>query len=267
MTRPRVLNVVGLSPYCCFYQSNDQIGITAQLLAFNRPLSVKRIAAMARTDIEFSTFDGVTLRGWFYTPAQSSSKKLATIIMSHGLSCVKEMGLDDVAAKYVVELPVNVLVYDHRGFGASDTAAYAPRQEVNTYLQASDMRDAITYAQMREDVDKTKLALWGFSLSSAVSLYVAAIDRRVKAVVALGPGLDGGEVVKRLSTPHAINDIQNLFEADRLARAQGRRPTKLPIVSLDPTTPSTLPSPESFLFFSEWEREGSSWKNEVTIRR
>src|ERR1700754_5164487 len=103
---------------------------------------------MPRTDISFQTSDNVTLRGWFLKPASyKPGAKLPCIVITHGLSCIKEMGLDSVAERFVADLAVTCLVYDHRGFGASDTAPHMPRQEINTWLQANDIRDAITYAQ------------------------------------------------------------------------------------------------------------------------
>ena len=47
------------------------------------------------TDIEFDA-DGVTLRGWLYQPAGPGPHPL--VVMAHGFSAVKEMGLDDYAA-------------------------------------------------------------------------------------------------------------------------------------------------------------------------
>ncbi|KAK5557596.1 hypothetical protein LTR46_004624 [Exophiala xenobiotica] len=233
---------------------------------------------MTRTDVEFKTSDNVTLRGWFFTPpsnvsgSQGPSKttsKLPCMILTHGLSCVKEMGLADVALNYVTDLSVSCLVYDHRGFGASDTAPHAPRQEINTWLQANDMRDAVTYLQTREDVDTTKIGLWGYSLSAMHAVYVGAIDRRVKAVVALGPGMDGTEICKRLTAPHALSAMQGLFEMDRLARAQGQDPIKVPITSADGGQ-CVLPSPESTAFFGQWvgndKDDERGWRNELTLR-
>ncbi|KAK4942103.1 hypothetical protein LTR10_018139 [Elasticomyces elasticus] len=221
---------------------------------------------MTRTDVSFKTGDGVTLRGWFFKASTApASEKLPCVIITHGLSCVKEMGLDTVAEKYISELPVTCLVYDHRGFGASDTAPHAPRQEVITWQQANDMRDAITYVQTREGVDSSKIALWGYSLAAAEVLFVAAIDRRIKAVIALGPACSGMDVVNRLTPPHALNAIRSLFEVDRLARAEGKESIMVPIVS-EPGGQCVLPSPESYAFFSEWEKNGSSWKNALTMR-
>lgn len=178
------------------------------------------------------------------------------------------MGLDEVASKFVADLPLTCLVYDHRGFGASDTAAHAPRQEINTWLQANDMRDAITYAQTRDEVERSKIALWGYSLAAGEAVYVAAIDRRVKAVIALGPALDGVGICKRLAPPHVLNgDMQAMFEMDRLARAEGNPPITVPVVATEPGLQSILPSPESVAFFLPWASNGSMWRNELTLRR
>jgi hypothetical protein len=99
---------------------------------------------------------------------------------------------------------------------------------------------------------------------------VGAIDRRVKAVVALGPAMDGTEICKRLTAPHALSAMQGLFEMDRLARAQGQEPIKVPITSADGGQ-CVLPSPESTAFFGQWvgndKDDERGWRNELTLRR
>ena len=49
-----------------------------------------------RTDVEFSTEDGVMLRGWHYRPDRGRGP-WPTIVMAHGFSAVKEMYLDRFA--------------------------------------------------------------------------------------------------------------------------------------------------------------------------
>jgi poly(3-hydroxybutyrate) depolymerase len=44
-----------------------------------------------REDIEFDA-EGVTLRGWFYSPDDASGGA-PCVVMTHGFSCTKEMGL------------------------------------------------------------------------------------------------------------------------------------------------------------------------------
>lgn len=167
---------------------------------------------MPRENIEFKTRDGVILRGWFYTPetATPSSVPLPCIIMSHGFSCVKEMGLDRFASYFVAKLPVSCVVYDHRGFGASDTGDGQPRQEIVPTQQTDDMSDAISYAQSRRDVDLQKIALWGSSFSGGHVLSVAAVDRRVKAVLSQIPFISGPRAFA-MNPPETINLLNDLF--------------------------------------------------------
>jgi hypothetical protein len=40
----------------------------------------------------------------------------------------------------------------------------------------------------------------------------------------------------------------------------------IPVVDADPMKPSALPTPDSYQFFSAWEKK-SPWKNEVTVKR
>jgi hypothetical protein len=40
----------------------------------------------------------------------------------------------------------------------------------------------------------------------------------------------------------------------------------VPVVDADPLKPSSLPTPDSYEFFSAWEKK-SHWKNNVTLRR
>ena len=72
---------------------------------------------MTRRDIAFDA-EGTTLRGWFY-PAEGATAPGAAVVMAHGFSAVKEMYLDSFAEVFAAA-GLNVLVFDNRGFGASD---------------------------------------------------------------------------------------------------------------------------------------------------
>ena len=167
---------------------------------------------MPREDVSFQTSDNVTLRGWFYTPEVASTTPLPCVVLSQGFTAVKEMFLDKYAEYFISSLPVSVLVYDHRGFGASDTHPSSPRQEIIVSLQVSDFSDAITYAQGREDVNKDKIAVWGVALSGGHALRVGAIDRRVKAVLSQVPMLNGWENFQRLTSPNSVAGLNALFQ-------------------------------------------------------
>ena len=52
---------------------------------------------------------------------------------------------------------------------------------------------------------------------------------------------------------------------DRHARAKGDEPGMVPVVDENPQAPSALPTPDSYKFFSAWEKK-SGWKNSVTVK-
>jgi hypothetical protein len=52
---------------------------------------------------------------------------------------------------------------------------------------------------------------------------------------------------------------------DRAARAEGKEPIYVPVVDADPLKSSALPTPDSYEFFSSWEKK-SQWKNSVTVK-
>jgi dienelactone hydrolase len=128
--------------------------------------------AIVRRDISFKTTDGTTLRGWHYQPDGTGPHP--TIVLSHGFSAVKEMYLDKYADAFV-KAGLASVVYDNRGFGASDGE---PRQEIDPWLQIRDYSDAITFAGSLEQTDKEKIGIWGSSYSGGHVLVVAA-DQRV----------------------------------------------------------------------------------------
>lgn len=53
---------------------------------------------------------------------------------------------------------------------------------------------------------------------------------------------------------------------DRLSRAEGKPAAMVAVADPDPLKPSVLPSPDSWAFFSGWEKK-SNWKNSVTLKR
>jgi cephalosporin-C deacetylase-like acetyl esterase len=155
--------------------------------------------------VSFQTVDHVTLRGLFFTPANYSGEKLPCVIISHGFSAVKEGGLTAVAKHFTASLPITCLVFDNRGFGESDTGVGQPRLEVDAAAQTNDISDAITYSQTRPEVNPAKIGIWGSSFSGGNVIWVAAVDRRVKAVISQAPLMDGWSA------------FANLLRSDELA--------------------------------------------------
>ena len=217
---------------------------------------------MTREDVEFSA-DGVTLRGWFF-PAQPVGSPRPVVVMAHGMTAVKEMHLQDFAEVFAAA-GLNVLVYDHRNFGASDGS---PRQDLDPITQVRDFRHAITYATGREDVDAERVGVWGSSFSGGHALSVAALDRRVKAVSAQVPFISGHEAVRNGLRGDVLAGLRQQLDEERrrLFCDQNASPVTLPAVTENPAELAIMPTADSFEYFTQTAAEHApSWRNEITL--
>jgi fermentation-respiration switch protein FrsA (DUF1100 family) len=215
-----------------------------------------------RKDVEFRTEDGVTLRGWLYLPDQSHGR-VATIVMAHGFSALKENYLDKYAEVYSAA-GLGALVFDNRNFGSSDGK---PRQHIDPWRQVADYRDAITYASTLSEVDADRIGIWGSSYSGAHVLVVGALDRRVKCVASQVPLISGHRNARRLIRADVIAPVQAMFLEDRKARYAGKPHGMIAVVSNDPNVPCALPTPDSYEWFTETAKlRAPAWRNEVTLQ-
>lgn len=219
------------------------------LLFFNRALLANR------SNVEFKTRDGVTLRGWYYKGEGSAAKKPA-IVMAHGFSAVKEMSLANFAEAFAKE-GFNVLVYDNRCLGESEGT---PRFELVPVLQIDDYKDAVTHVSTMADVDPERIGIWGSSYSGGHVLVVAAQDRRVKCVVSQVQ-LVNGYIAWNALPEEAKKTFAASFAADRVSRHQGNDPAMIPVTTV-------LPTPDSVDFFLGFQKANpeNPWKDSVTLR-
>lgn len=206
---------------------------------------------------------GHTLAGWCYTPSAGPEKdRYPAIVMAHGWSAVKEMYLDDYAACFAARGFV-VTVFDYRGFGASDGE---PRQHINPAQQQEDYKNAITWTQLQPTVDAQRIGVWGSSFSGAHALHLGAFDRRVKAVVAQVPLVDGARNFQRLVRGDHWAGLHAMLAEDRLQEARTGELSYLPVVA-EQGAPQALPTPDSYTWFMETSRtRAPSWKNENSLR-
>ena len=188
------------------------------------------------------------------------------MVLQHGFSAVKEMHLDDYA-EVLAAAGMACLVYDHPGFGASDAVPGTPRLEIDPWQQIRFVQHAITYAQSRPEIDADRIGLWGSSYGAANAYVVAAMDRRVKAIVGQVPAISGSKHFGNLVRIDQWAPTQEMFTADRLARMAGDKPAMVPVVTHDPVGVAALPTPDSYEWFTTTaEKRAPSWKNEVTLR-
>lgn len=102
---------------------------------------------------------------------------------------------------------------------------------------------------------------------------MAAIDRRVKCVVAQVPTISGWESTLRRTPPQALPEQRRAFDADRRERFRGRPPKMVPMV-VDPSESglASHASSDAWQFFTgqlsppEDQWRFAKWSNEITLR-
>jgi pimeloyl-ACP methyl ester carboxylesterase len=209
-------------------------------------------------DVEFTSL-GATLRGWLYQPDRAHTP---AVVMAHGFSATRSMTIDKYAEAFYAA-GFAVLLYDHRGFGASDGD---PPRQVNPWVQTRGYLDAVAFLSKHDGVDPDRIAVWGDSLSAGVACVAAAIDDRIGAVVAQVPAFGASE------PPSDIDG--KLFQTLRLRALSpdvlgfgGPVQGPLPVVSTDQVRhPSALKPLSAFRWFIDYGgRVGSGWVNDVTL--
>lgn len=223
-------------------------------------ISGAQAADFERRDVTF-TSQGSKCAAWYYVPAgMTPEERRPAIVMAHGYSGVKESYLAEFADKFA-EAGFVVLVFDYRFLGTSEGE---PRQQIFWYDQVSDYLNAITWISLQPEVDRDRIGIWGSSFAGGHVMYVAAFDKRVKAVVAQVPVGDMWEAHYSSLPPDVIGRI-----SARNARARELRLTVGEVEYWPVVAPEgqrcALRHPEAFRWFTEMGRHAPSWKNRVTV--
>lgn len=117
----------------------------------------------------------------FYLPkSASAARPVPGVIVAHGLGSRKENHL--VYTEYLAEQGFASLAFDWRGHGES-----AGNLDDRTL---DDVGAAIAYLSRRPEVDKSRLGIRSTSMGAYMALHAAALDPRLKAVVAIAPATE-----------------------------------------------------------------------------
>ncbi len=178
-----------------------------------------------RSDIEFKS-NGLTCRGWLYRP-EGAEGPTPAIVMSHGFSAVKEMGLDGFAEGFC-HAGFIVVAFDYRYLGASDGE---PRGRIIPEEQHDDLRAAVDWISAQPGVDPARIGMWGSSYAGGHSLFMGAYDPRVKVVVAQVPAMDPGHAMRAMAGRDEFGAILEMVVADHASRNAGNPPGEIAIVA------------------------------------
>ena len=212
-----------------------------------------------RSDVSFRSC-GLACRGWLFTPGDAADgQKFPVIIMAHGFSAVKEMGLADLAEKYAAS-GYAVLVFDYRYFGSSDGE---PRGQLFPLDMVEDYRNAISWACEQPNLDSDRIGLWGTSYSGGLAVYTATYDKRVKAVIVQAPSLWNG-ADRKAADPDRWDAVGAFLQTKRTERYRRGDVEYMKVVAPD-GAPCVLPGNEVFEAYMSLADQAPSWRNEITI--
>jgi dienelactone hydrolase len=138
------------------------------------------------------TSDRYRVAAWFWR-ATGNGKGAPAVILLHQRAKDKS-SWGDMPTKLVAE-GYAVIAIDLRGHGQTVDAQgrsvpLDALRDIDYQAMLNDVAAAHAYLAMQKTVDATRVAIIGASIGANLALIYAGNDRRVRAVVALSPGLD-----------------------------------------------------------------------------
>ena len=157
---------------------------------------------------------GCKLTGTLFIPDDlPQGEKRAGIIFCSGFTGTRDTALLPFS-RYLCKKGYIGLSLDYRGFGESEGTKWRliPMAEVE------DVRNGITYLQQQPQVDETSIGLLGTSFGGAIAIYVAALDERVKCIVANATVGNGRKWLQSLRNNSEWQAFLDELEEDRAKR-------------------------------------------------
>ncbi|MDH5804755.1 MAG: alpha/beta fold hydrolase [Gemmatimonadota bacterium] len=173
------------------------------------PLPAPAEAGLLGELVSVTAEDGTELRGWFLPPADSTEapQGFPTLVWFYGN--MEGIGVLEAVFKEFRPPNMALFVMDYRGYGGSDGS---PSERA----LLKDVDAVWNYVTARDDVDTTRMAIYGRSIGSVFALY-AAEQFPVRAVVLDSPLSNARDMAARhyKLVPRFLLHL----ELDNLARA------------------------------------------------
>jgi hypothetical protein len=206
---------------------------------------------------------GVKLAGDLYLPEGSPpAGGWPALVVGHGFSFIKE-GLVG-QGKFFAEAGYATLAIDYRSFGESEGE---PRGELFPLNEVEDFRNSVSWLQEHGDVNAERVGIWGTSFGGAAVLWTAAVDRRVKAVVAQVPVVNGRAWMRSLRTNDQWEDLLGRVEEDRRRRFRGEQGERISVTGLARKDDvAAMPSDHNIVDFLMAAKDGmKTWSDSITL--
>lgn len=187
------------------------------------------------------------------------------VVMAHGFGATRDAGLLPFAERFA-DAGADVVLFDYRGYGTSDTAPGFPRQDVDHRRHREDYVAAVQAVRALDGVDPDRVVLWGSSYSGGHVLPVAADDGRIAAVVSQGAAMDGFGallLMVRVSGVRHVARITGHALLDAIGSVLRRPPHHIPVVG-EPGTLAAIAAPAAATGYQVIM--GPTFRNEMCAR-
>jgi dipeptidyl aminopeptidase/acylaminoacyl peptidase len=159
--------------------------------------------------------EGVRLAGDCFMPADlKPGERRAGLVLCHGYTGVRSIYLPD-NARVLAEAGYVVLTFDYKGWGDSE----GPKSRLAPYGRVADVQAALTFLSAQPEVDAARLGLYGTSYGGSTAVWTAAVDPRVKCVVAVVGVGDGARWMRSVRRPDEYHDLLARAAESRVKRA------------------------------------------------
>ena len=155
--------------------------------------------------------EGIELAGDLFLPADvKQGDRRAGIVLCHGYTGVRSIYLPD-NARVLAEAGYVVMSFDYKGWGDSE----GPKSRLAPYSRVADVQAALTFLGAQPEVDAARLGIYGTSYGGATVVFVAAVDPRVKCVVAVVGVGNGARWMRSVRRPDEYQDLLTRAAAGR----------------------------------------------------
>ena len=173
--------------------------------------------------------DDARIYGTLCRPESSDRSPVAVLVHGFGSFRDELTGFVELAERLAGN-GISSLRMDMRGCGRSGTRGLMHP----IWDWVSDVCQAVSFLETSASVIPDRIAVVGMSMGGGVVCTAAAVDARLRVVVALAPVADGEWWFRHLWTTSRGEEGWQMFRekvaADRRSRAHGKRPISLPVL-------------------------------------
>ena len=188
---------------------------------------------MTKIDISFDSA-GIRIAGHLYSPEGAATGPRPAIVVSHPASGVKEQTAG-LYARRLAEQGFIALAFDAAYNGESGGE---PRGLEDPSHRIEDIKSAISFMSVRDDVDPEQIGLLGICASGGYVIPAAATDHRVKALATVS-GVDVGKFFRKgyngQQDPAVLTAMLDFAAKARTAEARGEGTQVFPIFPANET--------------------------------